>query len=135
MFSELAELVHWNLPNWQTNRFLFRAFKIGIPTLLEAFEPGGEIKAPQGLIMGPVDRIARVTRSPAALADYAVSVVLANYNRQAPSYRELEGPAKKLESLTGMAGFAGEIMRTEENIYFGMQQARETLTLKPRGRK
>jgi hypothetical protein len=135
LFSELAELVHWNLPNWETNRFLFRAFKFGISKLLGAFEPGGKIKAPPGLIMGPVDRIARVTRSPAALADYAVSVVLANYNRQTPSYQELGRPARKLESLTGMVGLASEIMRKEENVYYGMNQARKALTLKPRGRK
>jgi hypothetical protein len=134
LFSELAQLVHWNIPDWQTNPFLFKAFKIGVPQLLEAFEPSGKIKAPQGLVMGPPDRINRVTRSPAALAEYAVSVVLANYSRQSPSHRELDGPAKRLESITGKSGLASEIMQTEENTYYGMDQARRDLSFR-RGRK
>ena len=35
LFSELAEYVHHGTPDWRSDPFLFRAFKIAIPKLLD----------------------------------------------------------------------------------------------------
>ena len=48
LISSLAYAVHWNMPNWRSDRFLFRAVKIGIGKLLDALpEPTGEMETPR----------------------------------------------------------------------------------------
>ena len=44
LFSELAERVHAGTPDWRSDPFLFRAFKIGVTKLLNNLpEPKGKI--------------------------------------------------------------------------------------------
>jgi hypothetical protein len=149
LFSSLAYSVHWNMPSWRSDRFLFGAIKIGIGKLLDALEPSGEMKLPdfwrayadmlidEGRL--PVNEklmkvqdalresIIPAIQSPEAMADHAVWVTLQNYASPRPqNWEALRG----LASMPAGAEIGGKILKHQEDLYYGMKDARNDLRIK-----
>src|SRR5262249_30665631 len=48
LFAELAEYVHLGTSDWRSDPFLFKAYKLAVPKLLDGLpEPEGKIATPQ----------------------------------------------------------------------------------------
>jgi Arc-like DNA binding dprotein len=155
LFAELAESIHHGMPDWRSDPFLFRAFKIGVAKLLDNIpEPAGKIEGPPLLkallreLIGPDDpmneteffrnwkeRVTQIVESPEALAKAAVEQTLAAYFKPNQRYKNLEPWREKLDAMPDMPGIGSELLRHQENTYYGMEAARRDLSLKPRGRK
>jgi hypothetical protein len=144
LFSTLAYSLHWNIPNWRSDPFLFKAIKIGICKLLDALEPSGEATLPDfwqataaSLTDEPAsDALGRAVRedilkaiqSPETMADYAVRMTLHAY---------LSPRTQNWEALRGVAGMPGEdgeigdqVLKHQENQYYGMKDAKRDLAIK-----
>jgi hypothetical protein len=152
LFSELAEYVHHGTPDWRSDPFLFRAFKLAVPTLLDNLpEPPGKIETP-GLLKsilevlsrdepmnktefarGERERINRIMKSPEALAEFAAKATLVAYFKPSQRYKDWEPVRERLDARTD--GFGSKLLRHQENTYYGNEQARNALSLEPRGRK
>jgi hypothetical protein len=157
LISSLAYAVHWNMPNWRSDRFLFRAIKIGINKLLDALEPSGEMKLPDfwrayadmlndentfegnETLLKARDamrkQIIEAIRSPEAMADHAVSATLQNYASPRPqknfeALRENWEDMRGLASLPGWKEISGKILKHQEDLYYGMNDARKDLRIK-----
>ena len=161
LFSELAERVHAGTPDWRSDPFLFRAFKIGVTKLLNNLpEPKGKIESPR-LRKFLLDRLSaddpmnetehvknwrkqltRMMKSPEALAEFAVENTLAGYFKTDPRYGDWgawrkgwEPLRKELDADPEIPGLLSKMLQHQDNTYYGMQQARDGLSLKPRRRK
>ena len=161
LFSDLAENVHGGTPDWRSDPFLFRAFKIGVTKLLNNLpEPKGKIEPPR-LRKFLLDRLSaddpmnetehvknwrkqltRMMKSPEALAKSAVENTLAGYFKTDPRYgdwgawrKAWEPSREKLDADPEIPGLFSKFLRHQDNTYYGMQQARDGLSLKPRRRK
>jgi hypothetical protein len=143
LFSTLAYSVHWNKPNWRSDKFLFRAIKVGICKLLDALEPSGEAALPDfwqvfasltddpasnAAIRAVREDIVKAIQSPEAMADYAVWMTLHAY--LSPRTQNWEA----LRGVAGMPGWDGEfddqVLKHQENQYYGMKDARRDLAMK-----
>jgi Arc-like DNA binding domain len=150
LISSMAYAVHWNMPNWRSDRFLFKAVKIGIGKLLDALpEPTGEMEPPD-FRRAHVDRLFGETtvegdptltqalnamneqiraalQSPEAMANYAVSTTLQNYASPRPQNWEA---LHELASKPGLQEIGDDILRHQEDLYYGMEHAKEDLRIK-----
>jgi hypothetical protein len=140
LFSSLAYAVHWNMPNWRSDKFLFRAIKVGINKLLDALEPSGEMRPPdfwrvfadmpigEGMLEGNEvlikmrdavrDSITLAIQSPEAMADYAVRVILENYTSPRP------------QNWEALKEIRDSLLKHQEHFYYGMQDAKRDLRIK-----
>ena len=161
LFSDLAENVHGGTPDWRSDPFLFRAFKIGVPKLLNNLpEPKGKIELPrlrkfvleQLSTDDPMNetehvknwrkQLTRMMKSPEALAESAVENTLAGYFKTDPRYgdwgawrKAWEPSREKLDADPEIPGLFSKMLQHQDNTYYQMQQARDALSLKPRRRK
>ena len=149
LISSLARSIHWNKPNWRADPFLFRAIKIGIGKLLDALEPGGEMKLP-GFWRACVDYwdgsgenevlakardvllagIIPAIQSPEAMADYAVRETLQKYVSPRPQGLEVLEVLKVVASVPEYKEIGGKILKHQEDLYYGMKDARNDLRIK-----
>jgi Arc-like DNA binding domain len=162
LFSELADYIHHGTPDWRSDPFLFKSFKLGVAKLLDNLpEPAGKLETPPLLrtmhkqystddpmnqtefFRNERESIARRMKSPEALAEFAVERTLAGYFKTDPRYADWkswregwEPSREKLDSIPDVPReFFSKYLRQQDNIYYGMEQARNALSLKPRGRK
>lgn len=141
LMSSLAYLVHWNMPNWRSDKFLFRAIKIAIGNLLDALEPGGEMKLPdfwraaahagdESILPGSekfTKDVEAAIQSPEAMAEYAVWVTMQNFASPRPqNWEALRGLASRPEYQE----IGGKILKHQEDLYYGMNDARKDLRIK-----
>jgi hypothetical protein len=150
LFSELAESVHLNIPDWRSDRWLFLAVKSAIGKLLDAFEPTGEIEPPkfwklfrQGNLPGfdfTKEQREQITQSPEAMAGYVVRNLLLEFEKPKPRHKDWEhwqedAEAKKVDPSERQ--MIGQLINDWENSYYGMVDARRDLSMKqkPHGRK
>jgi hypothetical protein len=145
LISSLAYSVHWNMPNWRSDPFLFRAIRIGIDKLLDALEPAGEMKLPEfwktyanslnDALFKEHEILAKVqdamrktiipaTTSPEGMADYAVWSTLQHYN--APR------PPSDSETLRRFVSkeIVDNVRKHQENLNYGMADARKDLRMR-----
>jgi hypothetical protein len=147
LFSSLAYSVHWNMPNWRSNLFLFRAIKIGVGKLLDALEPSGEPKLPDfwrvfadHLNAGPEsspawaevqsairEDILRAIASPEAMADYAAKVTLLEL--ASPRSRNWD-TLQALASNPDLQEIGRKILKHQEDLFYGMKDAKRDLAIK-----
>jgi hypothetical protein len=142
LFSSLAYAVHWNMPNWRSDRFLFRGIKIGIGKLLDALEPSGEIKLPDfwraahaaaidesmsELTKAWPESIIPAIQSPEAMADHAVRVTLQNYASPRPQNWDA---LRSFASMPEYQEIGGKVLKHQEDLYYGMKDARKDLRIK-----
>ena len=146
LISSLAYSIHWNMPNWRSDPFMFKAIKIGIGKLLDALEPSGEIRLPHFWKVAadmPINEgnetlmklqeamqkgIMTAIQSPEAMADHAVQTVLQNYTApRPPNWEALRGVA----SQPGWVGeIGGKILKRQEDFTYGMKDAQKDLRIK-----
>lgn len=145
LFAELADHVHYlGTPDWRSNPFLFRAFKLAVIRLLDMLEPAGKIEPPlfRKFLLERRDKdemadnqrkhFIRIMESPEALAENAANVTLADFYRTAPRYKWLKSAREKLNSDPELPpGIGSALLQSQENIYYGMDQARRALALRP----
>jgi hypothetical protein len=145
LFSSLAYSVHWNMPNWRSDPYLFRAIKIGICKLLDALEPTGEMKLPdfwrayaempiaegvsgnEKMMKAVRDSILPAIQSPETMAEYALQQTLRAYASPRPeNWEALRG----LASMPGWEGdIGGKILKHQEDYYYGMKDAKRDLAV------
>jgi hypothetical protein len=151
LFSELMQVICVNpelMPDWRFNPWLFQAFRLAVPKLLDHFRPAGGMKLPEfwqfAREVPDVDGLPavkewgrRITESPEAMADHAVQKVLADFNNPQQVKRLYEGWKGIQEKLTDPADqrVAGYMVRELDTAYYGMNQAQRDLAPKPKGRK
>jgi hypothetical protein len=150
LISSLAYAVHWNMPNWRSDRFLFRAVKIGIGKLLDALpEPTGEMETPRfrtahaDTLLGESpgegspaltaalnamrEQIRTALQSPEAMADYAVSTTLQSYVSPRPQNWEA---LRDMASTPGLQEIGEEVLRRLQDDHYGMKDAKKDLHIK-----
>jgi hypothetical protein len=154
LFADLAENVHGGTPNWQSDPFLFKSFKLGVARLLDNLpEPAGKVESPlllramldqlstddpmnqKEFVRNERERISRKIKSPEALAEVAADTTLSNYFKPSQHYKDWEPWREELDADAEIPGLFSKLLRHQENTYYGMEQARNALSLKPRGRK
>jgi hypothetical protein len=87
LFSELGGAVHSNVPDWRSNPFLFRAFKLAVAKLLDELEPSGDMGRPPDSFVAlwkDSEMLAHRIESPTSLADQAAGNVLWAYKKTYP---------------------------------------------------
>jgi hypothetical protein len=72
-------------------------------------------------------------KSPEALAEFAAKATLVAYFKPSQRYKDWEPVRERLDARTD--GFGSKLLRHQENTYYGNEQARNALSLEPRGRK
>jgi hypothetical protein len=157
LISELAERIRWPVrpgEYWDSNPFLFRAFKIGVQKLLDGLEPTGNVPALDVLIkrlgeeISKTDRGAddtawmiRAWRSPRNAGAWAASETLADFysgpKHHPDRIKKLWGPLVNdptdKDDDTDLSGIAENIIKSTERTWYGMEQARRDLEIsKPR---
>jgi hypothetical protein len=143
LFSTLAYSVHWNMPNWRSDAFLFKAIKIGIAKLLDALEPGGDADLPDfwraaatmspDIIFRPVlEDWMRATQSPEDMADYAVRNTLHSF--VSPRPLQNSEALRGLASTPGWEELGGRILRDQEGHFYGMKDAKRDLAITKRSK-
>jgi hypothetical protein len=155
IFAELADYIHHGTPDWRSDPFLFAAFRLAVPKLLDGLpKPAGKVQTPLLLkamlevlsaddpmnrtewAKGERERLTRVMKSPEALAEFAVDRTLTEYFNPSRRYKDWEPHLKNLDAMPDMPpGFGSAVMQHQANTFYGMQQARDALTLKPQRRK
>jgi hypothetical protein len=153
LFSELVQVICVNpeqVPDWRLNPWLFQAFRLAVPKLLDHFRPAGKRKLPEFWLFAHEADFAshglpdiqewgrRVTKSPEAMAGHAVQKVLADFSspqrvrRMYETWKGVEVAVADDPQLRRIAGHhVGELASTG----YGMDQAQRDLAPKPKGRK
>lgn len=137
LFLELGEAVHSNVPDWRSNPFLFRAFKVATAKLLDALEPPGADKPPDSFVALWKDAdnwvteewIARRTDSPASLAEQAVANVLWAYNKMYAPNTVWEDAMRALD--IDPEGLSIRLQSGLKRSFYGMADAQNDLAMKP----
>jgi hypothetical protein len=156
LFSQLAYSIHWNMPNWRSDRFLFKAIKIGITKLLDALEPSGQIKLPDfwkvhaawvtdesafegneslmKALAAMRESVIPAIQSPESMADYAVREILKDYHSPQPQ-KKWEDIRDTWSAMGGLAAELGpenhgRVLKQREDLYYGMNNARKDLRIK-----
>jgi hypothetical protein len=153
LFSEVAQAIcpsgfpDEHIPVWRFDPWLFQAFRLALAKLLDRFQPTGEMKLPdfwqiirdesdiEGFPPTKKER-EQMTRSPEAMADYAVHRVLSDFaDRQQVGrwHREWKRPEEASDPLARQV--LGYQIREWGTTYYGMDQAQRDLAPKPKGRK
>jgi len=146
LFSQAAYAVHWNMPDWRSDPFLFRAVKLAIAKVLDALEPAGEIKLPDFWKVYR-DNVAeedsggrsakewrdfkvKVTKSPDAMAEHAASSILLHFDspRPLPEWVAQEEVPDDLDPDSQQIFRA--LQKHHENSHYGMEAARRDLGVK-----
>jgi hypothetical protein len=147
LFSELAQVICVNpelVPDWRFDPWLFQAFKLAIPKLLDHFQPAGKLKLPEfwqfvreapdveGVFSNRKER-RRQTESPEAMADYAVQKVLSDFSDPEHVGRMYKG-SKALEEAVDPVDrqIAGYMTKEWKTTYYGMIDAVGDLGRKPK---
>lgn len=143
LFAEFAELIHWNRLDWRADPWLYRTIRHGIIKLLDAFQPAGKGKVPElwrrfrgegiaGLFPATKKEREQVTRSPEAMAEHMVRLVLLDVIRPIPRHKRWDVTEVVPENRKLLERHLADL----ENSYYGMTHARRILLKpKPRGRK
>jgi hypothetical protein len=153
LISELAENIHKGTPDWRSDPFLFRAFKLAVAQLLDALEPTGKIETPL-LFKAMLDAVSSddpmnkkphikklreqvrlFMKSPEALAEHATDWTLNDYFRPHPQYKDLVPFQAELDSIPELPGIGSKLVRQWENTFYGMLDAQRDLAIKSKGTK
>ena len=119
LLAELIELVNLNTVDnpkpsaWRESPFAFRTIKLAFARLLDALEPKGKIKAPEGLTFGPA---IIAGSSPDKMAENAAAVIL-YWLQKPPGLDSAEGQVfpRKIEQLDfGMKDANRELLSKRE---------------------
>lgn len=150
LFSELVQVICFNPNsqlNWRFDPWLFHAIKLAIVKLLDRFEPKGKVNLPEfwqffvemeGYPITKAER-ARITRSPEAMAEYAVQRVLSDFIRVQGEFKDFyEGKfsdpffSTPLNRVTVL-----DLIEKSDATYYGMINAQRDLSPKhkPQGKK
>jgi len=140
LFLELGGAVHSSVPDWRSNPFLFRAFKIATTKLLEALEPPGDADRPPNSFVAlwkDADKTGRVTedwvarrmKSPASLAEQAVANVLGAYNKIYALDTVWEDAMRALD--IDPEGMSARLQDSLKRSFYGMADAQNDLAIKP----
>ena len=158
LFFELAERICGNLgSDWRFDPWVFEAFRLALPKLLDHFRPRGEMKLPEfwevirraidpivttKLIIDPLGatkeeraRIKKATQSPDAMADYVVQRVLSDFSdprRAGEIYKDLMGTMEKMPEAHRRV--LGGAVKQWETTYYGMTDARRDLAPKQKSK-
>jgi hypothetical protein len=138
LLLELGEAVHSNVPDWRSNPFLFRAFKVATAKLLDALEPPGDAdKPPDSFVAVWKDAgnwvteewIARRMESPASLAEQAAANVLSAYNKIYAPDTVWEDAMRALD--IDPESLSIRLQSSLKRSFYGMADAQNDLAIKP----
>ena len=153
LFKELAQVIcidPGQVPDWRFDPWLFQAFRLAVPNLLDHFRPAGKMKLPEFWRFAREADYARhglpdaqewgrrVTKSPEAMADHAVQKVLSDFSspqRVRRMYETWKGVEAAVADDPELRRAAGNMVRELDTTYYGMDQAQRDLAPKPKGRK
>jgi hypothetical protein len=146
LISEIAEQIHYWLPSyWHTDPYLFRSFKLAVMKLLDALEPKGEIRVPPLMrevlkepsnFPGEADLIKSIAQSPEAYADEAFKRVWSNFQMPRPRSKKWADAVRRFDTVDpDMPGIGSSVLRMQERTYYGMNDAKRDLVVRPRRRK
>jgi hypothetical protein len=133
LFAQLAEQIHLGTADWQSNPFLFRAFKIGIAELLDALEPTGKVKIPPKLLAALTHkfftgRFEQAVKSPAKYARRAVDVVLWGLRKGADDAPKISKIIKEIPDTD-----LKQTMQRLESTAYRMGNVKSRLTINEKG--
>ncbi len=145
LFSEALQTICVDLeikPNWRFDPWLFAAFKLAVGKILDRFQPSGKKKLPEfwqffaqadveGFPMRKEER-EQITRSPEAMAEYAVRKVLSDFTdtqRVEQFYKGFKVSEETMNDPRTKQIF-GQLAKQWESTHYDMSKARRDLAPK-----
>jgi hypothetical protein len=131
LISEVAGRLSTD-PRWHRDPFIFKAFRLALPELLDAFEPKGELRKPK-----VPDYLADLFETPESAAHWAVQVVLFNlFNAEPPG--DAEAAFRAGWSMGGddvpmpdhLAEFGRYLTAESRRNFYAMSDVRRDLEIK-----
>ena len=131
LFSELGVAVHSNIPDWHSNPFLFRAFKIAVAKLLDTLEPSGDTDRPPDSFVAlwkDSEMLTQRIESPTSLADQAAGNVLWAYEKPHPSGSVWEDAMRSFG--IEVKDMSIQLQDSLKHSFYGMADAQRDLAVK-----